>query len=67
VSAAADVRPLHVHGRRHGQGEAGAFEALVPLVSADLRRLERTQRRWQSTGDTLDTTGLVNGALGKRT
>jgi RNA polymerase sigma factor (TIGR02999 family) len=62
VSAAADVTTLlHAHGR----GEAGAFEALVPLVYADLRRLARAQRRRQSAGDTLDTTGLVHEAYAR--
>jgi hypothetical protein len=59
VSPAADVTTLLI---AHGRGEAGAFDALVPLVYSDLRRLARVQRRRQPAGDPLDTTGLVHEA-----
>lgn len=59
MSPAADVTTLLL---AHGRGEAGAFDALVPLVYADLRRLARAQRRRLPAGDTLETTGLVHEA-----
>jgi RNA polymerase sigma-70 factor, ECF subfamily len=62
VVPAADVTTLLL---AHGRGEAGAFDALVPLIYADLRRLARAQRRRLSAGDTLDTTGLVHEAYAR--
>jgi RNA polymerase sigma-70 factor, ECF subfamily len=62
VSPAADVTTLLL---AHGRGEAGAFDALVPLVYADLRRVARAQRRRLNGGDTLDTTGLVHEAYAR--
>jgi RNA polymerase sigma factor (TIGR02999 family) len=62
VNPAADVTTLLL---AHGRGEAGAFDALVPLVYADLRRLARVQRRRLPAGDTLDTTGLVHEAYAR--
>jgi RNA polymerase sigma-70 factor, ECF subfamily len=59
MSPAADVTTLLI---AHGRGDADAFDALVPLVYADLRRLARVQRRRLPAGDTLDTTGLVHEA-----
>ncbi|HEY8551394.1 MAG TPA: ECF-type sigma factor [Vicinamibacterales bacterium] len=46
----------------HGRGVPDAFERLVPLVYADLRRIARAQRRRLAAGETLDTTGLVHEA-----
>lgn len=43
------------------EGEAGAFDRLVPLVYEDLRRIARRQLR-ASRGHTLDTTLLVHEA-----
>ena len=63
MSPAGDVTTLLL---AHGRGEAGAFDALVPLVYADLRRLARAQRRRVSAaGNTLDTTGLVHEAYAR--
>ncbi len=41
-------------------GEDGAFEALIPLVYDQLRRLARARLRVEQLGHTLDTTGLVH-------
>ena len=49
---------LHAHGR----GDTGAFDALVPLVYQDLRRVARSQLKRLGAGATLDTTGLVHEA-----
>jgi RNA polymerase sigma factor (TIGR02999 family) len=48
-----------------GQGEANAFDRLVPLVYPDLRRLARAQLRRLRVGETLDTTALVHEAYVK--
>lgn len=47
------------------EGERDAFDRLVPLVYDELRRLARSQRRRASSGQTLDTTGLVHEAYVK--
>jgi RNA polymerase sigma factor (TIGR02999 family) len=45
-----------------GDGDRGAFDALVPLVYDELRALARRQRRrWQG-DETLDTTALMHEA-----
>jgi RNA polymerase sigma factor (TIGR02999 family) len=46
----------------HSQGDAGAFDRLLPLVYDDLRRVARSQLRRLRAGETLDTTGLVHEA-----
>jgi RNA polymerase sigma factor (TIGR02999 family) len=46
----------------HGDGDASAFDRLVPLVYEDLRRLARRQRRVGVPARSLDTTGLVHEA-----
>ncbi len=46
----------------HRGGDAGAFERMIPLVYADLRRLARLQLRRMRPGETLDTTALVHEA-----
>lgn len=46
----------------HGEGAAGAFDRLVPLLYDDLRRVARGQLRRLRGGDTLDTAGLVHEA-----
>lgn len=46
----------------HGRGVETAFDRLLPLVYADLKRLARSQRRRMPAGLTLDTTGLVHEA-----
>lgn len=43
-------------------GEAAAFEQLVPIVYDELRRLARAFMRRQNPGHTLQTTALVNEA-----
>lgn len=44
----------------HRDGDAGAFDALVPLVYADLRRIARQQLARLRPGATLDTTALIH-------
>jgi RNA polymerase sigma factor (TIGR02999 family) len=46
----------------HRQGDDEAFEKLVPLVYADLRRIARQQLAHLRPGNTLDTTALVHEA-----
>lgn len=46
----------------HRGGDAGAFERMIPIVYADLRRLARAQLRRMRPGSTLDTTALVHEA-----
>ena len=46
----------------HRQGDRGAFDALMPLVYEQLRRISRGQLRRMPRGETLDTTGLVHEA-----
>jgi RNA polymerase sigma factor (TIGR02999 family) len=43
-------------------GDRAAFDRIVPIVYADLRRLARAQLRRLRPGDTLDTTALVHEA-----
>src|SRR6185503_14232794 len=43
-------------------GDAGALERLIPLVYANLRRLAGHQMRYESPGQTLQPTALVNEA-----
>jgi|SRR5262245_7709204 len=45
-----------------GQGDQSAFEELVPMVHAELRRLARRQMAGERPGHTLQTTALVNEA-----
>jgi len=44
----------------HRRGESGAFDELVPLVYADLRRIARQQLARLRPGTTLDTTALIH-------
>ena len=44
------------------RGDKAAFDALVPLVHAELRRLARRYMRQERTGHTLQPTALVNEA-----
>lgn len=44
----------------HRRGEAGAFDEVVPLVYADLRRIARQQLARLRPGATLDTTALIH-------
>jgi RNA polymerase sigma factor (TIGR02999 family) len=46
----------------HRNGDAQAFERMIPIVYADLRRLARAQLRRLRIGGTLDTTALVHEA-----
>jgi RNA polymerase sigma factor (TIGR02999 family) len=46
----------------HREGHAGAFDQLVPLVYADLRRMARARMRGGAPGATLDTVALVHEA-----
>jgi RNA polymerase sigma factor (TIGR02999 family) len=59
VSAPGDVTQLLVAFRG---GDRGAFDRLVPLVYADLRRIARSHLRRAAGGQTLNTTGLVHEA-----
>ena len=43
-----------------GEGSNGAFEKLVPLVDAELRRLARRYMRGERAGHTLQPTALIN-------
>jgi RNA polymerase sigma factor (TIGR02999 family) len=45
-----------------GRGDKAAFDALVPLVHQELRRLARRQMRQEPRGHTLQATALVNEA-----
>jgi RNA polymerase sigma factor (TIGR02999 family) len=45
-----------------GDGDEAAFERLVPLVNAELRRLARRYMRRERAGHTLQTSALVNEA-----
>ena len=45
-----------------GRGDKAAFDALVPLVHEELRRLARRYMRQERTGHTLQATALVNEA-----
>ncbi len=44
------------------EGDARAFERLIPIVYGDLRRIARAQLLRAPSGNTLQTTGLVNEA-----
>lgn len=44
------------------EGDAEAFDRLVPLVHGELRRIARRQMRGERPGHTLQTTALVNEA-----
>ena len=46
-----------------GQGDRAAFEALVPLVHHELRRIARRQMGKERRGHTLQATALVNEAF----
>jgi len=48
--------------RAISDGDAGAFDRLVPLVYDELRRIAHGHLRRQRPGGTLDTTGLVHEA-----
>ena len=43
-----------------GAGDSGAFERLVPLVMADLRRIAKAYLARERPGHTLQTTALIN-------
>ena len=45
-----------------GEGDAAAFDALVPIVYAELRRRARRALRAEAVGHTLQTTALVHEA-----
>ena len=45
-----------------GQGDKAAFEQLLPLVSAELRRLARHYMAKERSGHTLQTSALINEA-----
>jgi len=45
-----------------GNGNKAALDRIVPLVYRELRRLAHRQMRRERTGDTLQTTGLINEA-----
>jgi RNA polymerase sigma-70 factor, ECF subfamily len=48
--------------RSWGRGEAGALDRLTPLVYAELHRMARRYMRNERSGNTLQTTALVNEA-----
>ncbi|MEM6335704.1 MAG: ECF-type sigma factor [Bacteroidota bacterium] len=48
--------------QRAGEGDADAFNALMPVVYDELRRLAHSRLRQQSSSDTLNTTALVHEA-----
>jgi DNA-directed RNA polymerase specialized sigma24 family protein len=48
--------------RAWGAGDAAAFEQLIPLVHAELRRLARRYMGHERPGHTLQPTALVNEA-----
>jgi RNA polymerase sigma factor (TIGR02999 family) len=48
--------------RSWGRGEAGALDRLTPLVYAELHRMARRYMRKERSGNTLQTTALVNEA-----
>jgi len=56
VSGVTELLAAYRDGDRH------AFEQLIPIVYADLRRLARAQLRRLRPGQTLDTTALVHEA-----
>ncbi len=58
----ADQSPSSVTGllRAWGEGDHAAFEALVPLVDAELRRLARRYMGRENAGHTLQPTALIN-------
>ncbi len=51
--------------REWRDGDAGAFEALIPLVYDELRRIARAQMRHQGRGLTLQPTALVHEAYAR--
>lgn len=48
--------------RKLGDGETGSLDTLVPLIYQEMRRLARSQMRFERSDHTLCTTGLVNEA-----
>lgn len=59
VAVQTDITELLI---AHRDGDAAAFNRLMPLVYDDLRRIARAQLRRRGSSDTLDTTGLVHDA-----
>lgn len=62
---AAMERPTAITGllQAWSRGDAGAFDALVPLVEAELHRLARAYMARERPGHTLQATALVNEAI----
>ncbi len=56
------VGEVTVHLRAWASGDVSGFDALVPLVYEELRRLAHQQLRRERAGHTLDTSGLVHEA-----
>lgn len=48
--------------RRWSEGDSGALEQLMPLVSGQLRRMAKRYMRQQPSGHTLQTTALIHEA-----
>lgn len=49
--------------RRWSRGDRGSFEALVPIVYDELKRIARSQMRSERSGHTLQTTAVVHEAF----
>lgn len=60
IDSPADVTALLQHWRA---GDPGAFEALLPLVYGEMKRIARGARRGERPGHTLQTTALVHEAF----
>ena len=48
--------------QRLAGGEEAAFNELIPMIYAELRRIASGQRRRRGSGATLDTTALIHEA-----
>jgi RNA polymerase sigma factor (TIGR02999 family) len=57
-----DVRVLTTYLSRWSEGDRAAFDALLPLVEAELRRVARLALRRERGNHTLQATALVNEA-----
>ena len=62
IRRVSDATAVTVLLKAWSAGDAGALEALLPLVEAELRRLARAYMARERVGHTLQTTALVNEA-----